>query len=96
MTCLSVSELRSQLSEVLSTVAFRGERIIIQRNGRDMAALVPMSDLLFLTGEDEEPLEVGAAPGPEAQPAEPVDDDDAPLTDAEVAEIERVIGIRPR
>ena len=82
MTRLSVSELRSQLSDVLSIIAFRGESFVIQRNGRDIAAIVPIADIEFV--EDES----GDAE-PDASPSV-----DTPLTDAEIAEVERAIGIR--
>ena len=85
MIRMTVSEIRSDLSDVLSLVAFKGERVIIQRNGRDVAAIVSMVDMLTLEEAD--------APAAEA-PSAASSDADAPLTDAEVEEVERVIGLR--
>ena len=90
MTRLSVSEFRSDLSDVLSIVAFRGERIVIQRNGRDLAALVPIEDFLLLEGAAEKSAAAAAPPDAASEGA------DAPLSDAEIAEVERALGIRTR
>jgi prevent-host-death family protein len=48
MTRLSTSQLREELSEALNRVAYRGERIVLRRHGKDVAALVPMDDLARL------------------------------------------------
>ena len=37
---LSASELRKDLSMALNRVAFRGERIILERNNKDIAVLI--------------------------------------------------------
>jgi prevent-host-death family protein len=55
MTKLSTHDVRSNLSEVLDQVRTRRERILVQRNGRDVAALIPIADLKLL-----ERLEDGA------------------------------------
>lgn len=44
----SMAELRGNLSEVVSRVAFGGERIVIGRREKDLAALVPLEDLELL------------------------------------------------
>ena len=42
---LGVAEAKRRFSELISRVEYRGERFIIQRHGRTMAALVPKEDL---------------------------------------------------
>ena len=48
MTRLTASQLREDLSSAINKVAFGGERIILQRNNKDVAALVSMKDLSIL------------------------------------------------
>ena len=48
MTILPASAARAGLSEILNRVAFGGERIVLERHGRHVAAIVPMSDLASL------------------------------------------------
>ena len=42
---VSVRQLRQGMSDAMSRVAYQGERIIVERNGRPVAALVPVEDL---------------------------------------------------
>lgn len=48
MTRIPASEARLQFAEVLNKVAFGGERIRLQRHGKDIAAVVPIADLRLL------------------------------------------------
>ena len=48
MTRLSASAVREEFSETLNRVAYRGERIVLERRGKDVAALVPVEDLELL------------------------------------------------
>lgn len=48
MTRLSTSQLREELADALNRVAYKGERIVLRRHGKDVAALVPMDDLARL------------------------------------------------
>jgi prevent-host-death family protein len=48
MTRLTASQLREDLSSAINKVAFGGERIVLQRNNKDVAALVSMEDLSLL------------------------------------------------
>ncbi|MFB0516984.1 MAG: type II toxin-antitoxin system prevent-host-death family antitoxin [Candidatus Neomarinimicrobiota bacterium] len=48
MNRLATSELREGLADALNRVAYRGERILLQRRGKDVAALVPKEDLALL------------------------------------------------
>jgi len=42
---IPASEVREQISDILSRVAFGRERVIISRNGKPQVALVPIADL---------------------------------------------------
>lgn len=42
---ISASEVRGQISEVISRVAFGGERLVISRSGNGRVAIVPIADL---------------------------------------------------
>lgn len=48
MTKISSKNVRSHLSQVLDQVRTKGERVLVQRNGRDVAALIPIGDLKLL------------------------------------------------
>jgi len=48
MTRLTASQLREDLASALNKVAFGGERIVLQRNKKDVAALVSIDDLTLL------------------------------------------------
>jgi len=48
MTRLTASQLREDLATAINKVAFGGERIVLQRNKKDVAALVSMQDLALL------------------------------------------------
>ena len=48
MTRLTASQLREDLANALNKVAFGGERIVLQRNKKDVAALVSIDDLTLL------------------------------------------------
>ena len=39
---------REVMATAINKVAFGGERIVLQRNNKDVAALVPMEDLTLL------------------------------------------------
>ena len=60
MTRLTTSEVRDSLAETLNRVAYQGIRVIINRRGGDLAALVPMSDFALLQ-ELENRLDLEAA-----------------------------------
>ena len=48
MTRLGLSEARNTLPDAVNRVAYGSERIIMQRRGKDLAALVSMDDLRAL------------------------------------------------
>jgi len=55
---LPVSKARQELAELINRVAYGGERIVIERRGKEVAALVPTEDLQVLESlEDRIDLE---------------------------------------
>ena len=48
---MSVADAKKRLSELMSRVAYKSERFIIQRRGKPMAALVSAEDLARLEQE---------------------------------------------
>jgi len=57
---ITVSEARQDFAGVVNRVAYGKERVTVVRRGRDLVAIVPMSDVLLLeTIEDE--LDLAAA-----------------------------------
>ena len=48
MTKVSAKQARANFSEMIDQVRTRGERMLVQRNGRDVAALIPVEDLRLL------------------------------------------------
>ena len=45
---IDTSVARDSLSDTLNRVSYSKERIVIKRHGKELAALVPIEDLLFL------------------------------------------------
>jgi prevent-host-death family protein len=60
---LGVGEAKKRLSELMSRVVYRGERFLIRRRGRPMAALVSADDLARLEQEPAAPGGLLAAVG---------------------------------
>jgi len=48
MTTLPISEARDHLADLGNRVALRGERIVIERRGKNLCALVSIEDLELL------------------------------------------------
>jgi len=48
MTALTVTEARGDFANVLNRVEYGGERIVIQRRGKDIVALIPIEDAEIL------------------------------------------------
>ncbi len=48
MIDLPVSDARKAFSEVVSRVEYAGERAVLRRHGREVAAVVPIVDLVLL------------------------------------------------
>ena len=76
MNRVAVGAARQDLAETLNRVAYKGERVVLHRRGRDVAAVVPLEDLRRLEDlEDRE--DVTAARRALADPNEkpiPLDD----------------------
>lgn len=60
---LNVAEAKKRLSELMSRVAYKGERFVIQRRGKPMVALVSPEDLQRLGVQQEAPRGLLAALG---------------------------------
>lgn len=60
MTRLASGKVRQEFSETLNRVAYGRERIVLRRRGRDLAAVIPMEDLILLE-ELEDRLDVEEA-----------------------------------
>jgi prevent-host-death family protein len=55
MVHIPVSEFKNEISETLNRVVYTGERVLLQRHGKDVVALVSMKELKVL--EDLEQTE---------------------------------------
>ncbi len=60
MTRLTASKAREHFADTINRVVYRGERIVLHRHGKDLVALVPVSDLEALE-KIEDRLDVEAA-----------------------------------
>jgi len=57
-SALSAGKARQDFAETVNRVAYGGERIIVHRRGRNLAALIPLEDLALLEElEDREDAE---------------------------------------
>lgn len=57
MTAIPISEARERLADLGNRVALRGERVLVERRGKNLFALVPVEDLELLERlEDESDL----------------------------------------
>jgi antitoxin Phd len=57
---LEVSEARRELADTINRVAYRKERIVLRRRGKDVVAIIPLEDLARLE-ELEDRLDVDDA-----------------------------------
>jgi prevent-host-death family protein len=48
VTEIGVADIRANLADVINRVAYGGERIVLQRRGKQVLAVVPMEDLAFI------------------------------------------------
>jgi prevent-host-death family protein len=63
-----VTQARADLAELVSRVGYSGERILLTRHGKALAALVPVSDLEAL---ERPPAEIGFSIVTPEQPERP-------------------------
>lgn len=67
MTRLAASEARKDFADTLNRVAYRRERVVLHRRGKNVAAVVPIEDLTLLE-ELEDCLDLEAARKALAEP----------------------------
>ncbi len=48
LTRLSTTKARDAFSDIINRVSYRGERIVLERRGKDVVALVPVEDLRLI------------------------------------------------
>jgi len=53
MNRIPVTKARKTLSDVVSHVAFGGARVVLSRNGRDLAAIIPMDVYRRIEAEED-------------------------------------------
>jgi len=53
MTEIGVADIRANLAEVINRVAYGGERIVLQRRGKQVLAVVPMEDFEILSALED-------------------------------------------
>jgi prevent-host-death family protein len=53
MVHIPVSEFKNEIAESLNRVIYAGERVLLQRHGKDVAALVSMKELRILEEIEE-------------------------------------------
>ncbi len=52
---MGIAEIRNNMADTLNRVAYQGERVILERRGKGVAAIVSMEDLALLEAlEDRE------------------------------------------
>ncbi|HEY5547531.1 MAG TPA: type II toxin-antitoxin system prevent-host-death family antitoxin [Gemmatimonadaceae bacterium] len=62
MNRIPASKARERLAEILNDVAGRGDRVILHRHGKDVAAVIPVDDLALLESlEDRYDVEAARA-----------------------------------
>ncbi len=54
MTKLAASQARDAFADTLNRVAYRGERIVLRRRGKDLAAIIPIEDLKLIEQREDE------------------------------------------
>jgi prevent-host-death family protein len=54
MTTVSISEAREHLADLGNRVSLRGERLIVERRGKNLFALVPLEDVELLERLEDE------------------------------------------
>jgi prevent-host-death family protein len=59
---VNIVKIRSNLADTINRVAYQGERVVLERRGKGVAALVSMNDLSRLEKlEDEEDIKAARA-----------------------------------
>jgi prevent-host-death family protein len=71
MVHVGLTEIRSNFHDTIRRVQFGGERVVLERQGQPVAALVPMEDLEYLERLEDEYLN-RLADASEAEPGEDI------------------------
>ena len=71
MVHIGLTEIRSAFHDTIRRVQFGGERVILERQGRPVAALVPLGDLELLEEMEDEHL-AKLADASDAEPGETI------------------------
>ena len=72
---ITSSEARDEFAEVINRVAYGGERIVIRRREKELAAVVPMEDLCLLESlieQEEDRIDAEASRNALADPDDEV------------------------
>jgi prevent-host-death family protein len=73
MARVSVSKARDEFPELVNRAAYGGERTVVSRRGKDLAAVIPMEDLRLLeklAREEMDRQDIEAAHAALAEPGE--------------------------
>jgi prevent-host-death family protein len=75
MTRLPASRARDEFADLLNKVAYAGDRIVLHRHGKDVAALISIEDLARLQAyEDAQDVEASRASLADPEPPIPWDE----------------------
>lgn len=69
MTRVAASKIRDEISDTLNRVSYQGERVVIERYGKGVAAVVPIEDLELLERLEDQ-MDIGEARAALAEIAE--------------------------
>jgi prevent-host-death family protein len=70
METISITEAREHLADLGNRVSLRGERLVVERRGKDLFALVSVEDLELLE-RLEDKLDLDAVRAAKDEPAKP-------------------------
>lgn len=70
MNSIPISEVRERLAELGNIVSLRGERVVVERRGKNIFALVPVEDVELLE-RLEDALDLDAIRAAKNEPTKP-------------------------
>lgn len=70
MNTIPISEAREHLADLGNRVALRGERLVIERRGKNLFALVPVEDVELLERLEDE-MDLAAIRAARKEPTKP-------------------------